>query len=82
MPLREQWPWPGRKASPECLAERDFQFDGSYCFARIRTLAEEGSDVPSEWTCTRPAGHAGVHVGHFSSGNVCARWTDADAREG
>ena len=74
MPLREQWPYPGREASPVCLAEQDFERDNScQCASRIRAL-----DFPGRWRCTRPLHHAGAHVGHFPSGMVCARWTDAD----
>ena len=86
MPLRKQWPWPGRAPRPECLAEQGYSRDiGAFCYARcyerIRTLDTMERDVPREWLCTRPVGHGGVHVGHFANGNVCARWTDEDARE-
>ena len=74
MPLREQWPYPGREASLECLAEQDFEPDAAYqCASRIRALG-----FPGRWRCTRPRCHVGAHVGHFPSGMVCARWADAD----
>lgn len=40
-----------------------------------RAEVQTCSDVPNNrWTCTRPPGHTGIHVGHIGTTRIGAYW--------
>lgn len=81
MPVAEEWEYPGRSPSPDCMAELDvIRYGGEIECGKLALRVGEKRDGLT-WMCTRPRGHVGIHVGHFGVGQVGARWTDEDCIE-